>query len=164
MEALFAQVKLHYPLFTARDEISLSDRALAFIVGELAPYNLADTEIDAKGAAYQELVGDNLRGDRGQYFTPVAAVKLMVDILAPQEHERVLDPACGTGGFLREPLASLLKRWREEEESWRTAGCSPASSCRWRPSFTRPGGQLTARTLRWALLGLPCAPRAFLGH
>lgn len=115
IEALFARVKDTYPLFSARDEITLSDRALAFIVGQLAPYNLADTEIDVKGAAYQELVGNNLRGDRGQYFTPVRAVRLMVDILAPQEHERVLDPACGTGGFLRETLASLLKRWRQDE-------------------------------------------------
>ncbi|WP_310275854.1 methylation-associated defense system DNA methyltransferase MAD2 [Haloactinomyces albus] len=115
IDNLFAQVKNAYPLFSARDEITLSDRALAFIVGQLAPYNLADTEIDAKGAAYQELVGNNLRGDRGQYFTPVRAVRLMVDILAPQEHERVLDPACGTGGFLRETLAALLKQWRENE-------------------------------------------------
>ena len=63
-------MKKTYPLFSARDELTLSDRALAFIVGELAPYNLTGTDADVKGIAYQELVGDNLRGDRGQYFTP----------------------------------------------------------------------------------------------
>ena len=112
---LFNEVKKEYPLFSARDEIVLSDRALAFIVSELAPYDLSGTDIDAKGIAYQELVGVNLRGDRGQYFTPRGACELMVSILDPKEEETVLDPACGTGGFLRETLWHLLKKWRAEE-------------------------------------------------
>ena len=117
IEALFAEVKETYPLFSARDELTLSPRALAFIVGEIAPYNLTGTDADVKGIAYQELVGDNLRGDRGQYFTPRAAVSLMVDILDPQENDTVLDPACGTGGFLRETLRHLLEKWRASEHT-----------------------------------------------
>jgi type I restriction enzyme M protein len=112
---LFEEVKKQYPLFTARDEITLSPRALAFIVGELASYDLSGTDIDVKGMAYQELVGTNLRGDRGQYFTPKGAVELMVQILDPADDETVLDPACGTGGFLRETLRHLLNKWRSEE-------------------------------------------------
>lgn len=112
---LFAEVKKKYPLFTARDEISLSPRALAFIVGELSSYDLSGTDIDVKGIAYQELVGTNLRGDRGQYFTPKGAVELMVEILNPQEGDTVFDPACGTGGFLRETLRYLLNTWRSAE-------------------------------------------------
>lgn len=80
--------------------ITLSDRALGFIVGELAKYDLGRTALDAKGAAYQELVKHNIRGDRGQYFTPRGPVDLMVQMLDPRPHERVMDPACGTGGFL----------------------------------------------------------------
>jgi type I restriction enzyme M protein len=117
IEALFAEVKNAYELFGPRDELALSDRALAFIVGELASYNLTGTDADVKGIAYQELVGDNLRGDRGQYFTPPAAVKLMVDILDPHENDVVLDPACGTGGFLRETLRHLLEKWRADEHT-----------------------------------------------
>ncbi|MCG8594186.1 MAG: SAM-dependent methyltransferase, partial [Kiloniellales bacterium] len=45
--------------------------------------------------AYQEIVGANLRGDRGQYFTPRGAIKLMVEMLDPKPNERILDPACG---------------------------------------------------------------------
>ena len=80
--------------------ITLSDRALAFIVGELSKYDLGRTALDAKGAAYQELVKHNIRGDRGQYFTPRGPVDLMVEMLDPKPSERVMDPACGTGGFL----------------------------------------------------------------
>lgn len=87
--------------------VTLSDRALAFIVGELAKYDLGRTALDAKGAAYQELVKHNIRGDRGQYFTPRGAVDLMVAMLDPKPHERVMDPACGTGGFLVSTLKHL---------------------------------------------------------
>jgi type I restriction enzyme M protein len=115
--ALFEEVKDKddHSIFTARDEITLSPRALAFIVGELASYDLSHTDIDVKGIAYQELVGINLRGDRGQYFTPKGAVELMVRMLNPGEHQVVLDPACGTGGFLREVLRHRLNSWRDAE-------------------------------------------------
>ena len=121
IEPLFAEVKTRYgpesdnPIFRGNEEITLSDRALGFLVAELARYDFARTDIDAKGVAYQELVGTNLRGDRGQYFTPRGAIHLMVEMLDPQEDERVLDPACGTGGFLRETLKHLLERWKHAE-------------------------------------------------
>jgi type I restriction enzyme M protein len=121
IEPLFEEAKKKYgpdsdnPIFRGNEEITLSDRALGFLVAELARYDFARTDIDAKGVAYQELVGTNLRGDRGQYFTPRGAIHLMVEILDPQEDERVLDPACGTGGFLRETLKHLLERWKQDE-------------------------------------------------
>jgi type I restriction enzyme M protein len=104
-------------IFRGNEEITLSDRALAFMVSELAKYSFARTDTDAKGAAYQEIVGDTLRGDRGQFFTPSNAVKLMVEILDPKDTERIIDPACGTGGFLRAVLAYLMKIYREEVNS-----------------------------------------------
>jgi len=73
IEELFTEVKKQYKnIFRGNEEITLSDRALAFIVSELAKYDFTRTDVDAKGVAYQELVGVNLRGDRGQYFTPRA--------------------------------------------------------------------------------------------
>lgn len=96
--------------------ITLSDRALAFIVGELAKYHLGRTALDAKGAAYQELVKHNIRGDRGQYFTPRGPVDLMVAMLDPRPHERVMDPACGTGGFLVSTLKHIDRYLHEEAD------------------------------------------------
>jgi len=112
---LFAEVKQEYKsIFRDSDEITLSPRALAFMVSELSKYEFTRIDVDAKGAAYQEIVGTNLRGDRGQYFTPRGAIKLVVDILDPKEDETVLDPACGTGGFLVATLAHRMNRLREE--------------------------------------------------
>jgi type I restriction enzyme M protein len=114
---LFDEVKKEYAsIFRGNEEITLSDRSLAFMVSELAKYDLGRTDVDAKGAAYQEIVGATVRGDRGQYFTPRGAIKLMVQILNPQPHERVLDPACGTGGFLVATLDHLNQRFHAEAE------------------------------------------------
>jgi type I restriction enzyme M protein len=115
IEPLFVEVKKQYAdIFDQDDKIKLSDRALAFMVSELAKYDLGRTDVDAKGAAYQEIVGTNLRGDRGQYFTPRGAIKLMVHMLDPKPHERILDPACGTGGFLVATLDHMNRRFHEE--------------------------------------------------
>ena len=118
IEELFTEVKKRYKnIFRGNEEITLSDRALAFIVSELAKYDFTRTDVDAKGVAYQELVGVNLRGDRGQYFTPRGVVKLVVEMLDPEESETLLDPACGTGGFLVATLGHMLKKFREEQNT-----------------------------------------------
>ncbi|MFE5736597.1 methylation-associated defense system DNA methyltransferase MAD2 [Streptomyces celluloflavus] len=115
VRSLFEDVKIQYSeVFKPTDEITLSDQALAFIVSELAHYDLSASDIDAKGIAYQELVGTNLRGDRGQYFTPRVAVDLMVEMLDPKQDETVLDPTCGTGGFLQATLKHLRDSWKNE--------------------------------------------------
>ena len=117
IEPLFKEVKKKYSsIFRGNEEITLSDRALAFMVSELAKYDFGRTDVDAKGAAYQEIVGTNLRGDRGQYFTPRGAIKLMVQMLDPKPNERVLDPACGTGGFLVATLDHLNKKFHADAE------------------------------------------------
>ncbi|MCX5268323.1 N-6 DNA methylase, partial [Streptomyces sp. NBC_00199] len=116
---LFEEVKDFYSdqqLFDDYDRLTLTDGALTFITKQLATYRMHDTSLDALGTAYQELVGDNLRGDRGQYFTPSGAVRLMVEMLNPQEGQTVLDPCCGTGGFLRETLLHVLHTWMPDDE------------------------------------------------
>jgi type I restriction enzyme M protein len=116
IKPLFEEVKKKYStVFRGNEEITLSDRALAFMVSELAKYDFGRTDVDAKGTAYQEIVGTNLRGDRGQYFTPRGAIKLVVSILDPKSNERVFDPACGTGGFLTAALAHLAHKFQKEK-------------------------------------------------
>ena len=118
IEELFAEVKSQFKnIFRGNEEIALSDRALAFIVSELAKYDFTRTDVEAKGVAYQELVGVNLRGDRGQYFTPRGVVKLVVEMLDPKEDETLLDPACGTGGFLVATLGHMLSKFRAEQKT-----------------------------------------------
>lgn len=60
-------------------------------------------EGDLKGAIYESILeknGKDKKSGAGQYFTPRALIKAMVDVINPQIGETVADPACGTGGFL----------------------------------------------------------------
>ncbi len=59
--------------------------------------------VDVKGDAYEGLLEKNAQDTKsgaGQYFTPRALIRAMVDCIAPRPGETVCDPACGTGGFL----------------------------------------------------------------
>jgi len=68
-----------------------------------------------KGRAYEEIVGSNLRGDRGEFFTPRNICKMAVEMLDPGQKHVVLDPACGTGGFLIIAMNHVIKKIREAE-------------------------------------------------
>ncbi|NBH13869.1 restriction endonuclease subunit M [Lachnospiraceae bacterium] len=87
-------------IFDPYDEIKLSPRSLAYIVSEIQKYSLLNTNVDIKGKAYEEIVGANLRGDRGEFFTPRNVMKMVVEMINPAIDEKVLDSSCGTGGFL----------------------------------------------------------------
>lgn len=107
IQPLFALVKDRYPyIFKASENIELNRRVLSYIVSELQRLSLLRTKADVKGSAYEELVGANLRGDRGEYFTPRnvcdMAVRMVAATYPPAKLTslRVLDLCCGTGGFL----------------------------------------------------------------
>jgi type I restriction enzyme M protein len=58
---------------------------------------------DVKGDAYEGLLEKNaqdVKGGAGQYFTPRPLIQAIVDCIQPRPDEVVMDPACGTGGFL----------------------------------------------------------------
>ncbi|RRJ95654.1 restriction endonuclease subunit M [Opitutaceae bacterium TAV4] len=117
IDALFTRVKKEPPyssLFKANDAITLSPRALAYMVAEMQRFDFRRTGVDVKGAAYQEIVGNNLRGDRGQYFTPRSVVNLAIRILDPQPDEKLLDPACGTGGFIVASIDHQFRRFKRD--------------------------------------------------
>lgn len=97
-----------YPqLVDASDQFRLDDHSLRHALGELEDVRLTASASHVLGEAFQALIGPRIRGDKGQFFTPRSLVRSMVHILSPQPGESVLDPACGTGGFLYEALAYI---------------------------------------------------------
>lgn len=114
---LFDDVKQRYPyIFDADERIRLNLRVLAYVVSELQRYSLLDTRTDVKGQAYEELVGANLRGDRGEFFTPRnvcdMAVRMVLSLYSDRSIAslKVLDCCCGTGGFLVAAVNQLRSR------------------------------------------------------
>lgn len=102
--ALFSEV------FDGSEQINLTDKGLAYIASELAKYSFLDATIDVKGLAYETIVSNTLKQEAGQFFTPRNIVKCMVEMLDPDENQRVLDPACGSGGFLVMVLDHVRKK------------------------------------------------------
>ena len=73
-------------------------------------------EGDVKGAIYESILeknGKDKKSGAGQYFTPRALIKAMVDVIDPQIMETVADPACGTGGFLLSAYEHMKKQSNE---------------------------------------------------
>jgi len=125
-QIIFLEVKKRHPqIFDNNDEIKLTPRTLTFLVAELQKYALLSTDIDIKGKAYEELVGANLRGDRGEFFTPRNVMHMAVDMINPKNNEKVLDSSCGTGGFLVTSMNTVINRLLKqlekqygEKETW----------------------------------------------
>lgn len=112
---IFEKVKKkHGKIFDGNDEIKLSPRSLAYIVSEIQKYSLLNTNIDIKGKAYEEIVGANLRGDRGEFFTPRNVMKMVVEMINPALDEKVLDSSCGTGGFLVTAMSYVIMKLEKE--------------------------------------------------
>ncbi len=114
---IFDIVKQQYPqIFDSSEEITLQPRSLAYIVSELQSYSLLETHVDVKGKAYEELVGANLRGDRGEFFTPRNIMQMVVQMVNPEPEEKVCDTSCGTGGFLVTAMNHVIEQLKGEAE------------------------------------------------
>ena len=114
---IFEEVKKkNAQIFDENDTIKLTPRTLTFLVAELQKYALLNTNIDIKGKAYEEIVGANLRGDRGEFFTPRNVMKMAVDMINPKDNEKVLDSSCGTGGFVVTAMNKVIERLKERFE------------------------------------------------
>jgi type I restriction enzyme M protein len=75
-------------------------------------------EIHTLGHLYESLLREmrDAAGDSGEFYTPRPVVQFMVAVTDPRLGETVLDPACGTGGFLVEAFSHLQKQCRSVEQ------------------------------------------------
>lgn len=102
---LFEQVKKQYSdVIDVADSVLLDAKCLKYIVGELQLYSLKDSSRDAVGEAFEIFIGPSLKGSQGQFFTPRNVVNMVINMIDPDTDEKILDPACGSGGFLVESL------------------------------------------------------------
>ncbi len=89
------------------------------IIDKINNFNFDSIDTDILGEAYQEVIQDLMTGKvLGQYFTPTAATKMMVNLVNPQLKEdgtceSIYDPAMGTGGFLISSIRHLIKVSKE---------------------------------------------------
>lgn len=99
IKALYETQRQREPnVFT--DTIKVDDAVLRTVVSHLEGINLNKTDLDTKGVAFEQFMDGFFKGDFGQYFTPREVIAFAVEMMRPSHEEYVLDPACGSGGFL----------------------------------------------------------------
>lgn len=96
-----------------KDDIKLDKHKIYTVVQYLQDINLSKTDLDAKGLAFQNFMGEFFRGDFGQFFTPDSIVDFIVKSIGINKDWKILDTSCGSGGF----LLHALKEVRDDADS-----------------------------------------------
>jgi len=113
---LFNEVKnSQAEIFGKEDKIILDTKSIIYVVGELQNYSLTECERDVVSDAFETFIGHALKGGQGQFFTPRNVIKMMVEMLNPTGNDKIIDPACGSGGFL---IESLLYVWKNSVQEF----------------------------------------------
>lgn len=109
INAIYNEQKAKDPeVFT--ESIKVDDRVLRTVVSHLEAINLNKTDLDVKGVAFEQFMDGFFKGDFGQYFTPRPIIEFCVKMMKPEQDWDVLDPSCGSGGFLLHTLDYMRKQ------------------------------------------------------
>ncbi|MFX1269053.1 MAG: N-6 DNA methylase [Promethearchaeota archaeon] len=115
-------VKDKYKDVIGEDEkINLNQELVYLVVKELQNISLLHSSRDILSDAFEIFVSKMLKDEGGQFFTPFNVIKFMVNYLNPKINDKILDPACGHGGFLLECKDLLWlkieKKFRADEQN-----------------------------------------------
>jgi len=117
IDKLFDEVKKrYYDIFDENEKINLRKGTLAFVVAQIKNFNFSFVSADVKGAAFQIFIHHHYRGERGQFFTPSPITHLCVEMLEPKQNELIIDPACGSGGFLVTAMKHVISKSLSSKE------------------------------------------------
>ena len=97
-------------VFPESDKIKLTPDHLQVCVGSLEEYKLFNSNLDVIDDAFEYLINQTSKGEKGQYFTPRWVIDMCVKMMNPQEHETVIDTACGSAGFT---MHTIFKVWHD---------------------------------------------------
>ena len=95
--------------------LDLDDDTINFIVKSFQDFSLVNTTstlegVDIKGTVFERMVGSTFRGELGAYFTPREIVEFCIRMVNPSIEDSVLDPSCGSGGFLIMVIKHIKER------------------------------------------------------
>lgn len=93
-------------------EIQLDPISIGYIDKKFNQIDLFGMKRDVIGDAYEIFIGDSIKGQSGQFFTPQNAAEALVKMVAPERESKVLDLTCGAGGF----LVAIIRYWNETQK------------------------------------------------
>lgn len=102
------------------DEFGIENKSIRTVVETFQGFSFTGSShigVDAKGTAYENMVGATFRGEMGQYFTPRKIVEFMINLLEPTRDDTILDPSCGSGGFLIYAMRVIAAQMRQDQQN-----------------------------------------------
>lgn len=96
-------------------KIDLPDKKIEQVVSVLQNISITDSSVDNIGKAFEIFFGSVFRGELGQYFTMRQLARFTVSMLDINNNQYVIDPTCGSGGFL---LEVLLQVWNKLDKEY----------------------------------------------
>jgi len=116
IQALFDDAKKQWGgVFPDDDRIKLTPEHLQVCIGSLEEWKLFNSNLDIVDDAFEYLVSQSAKGEKGQYFTPRWVIDMCVKMLNPTEEETIIDPACGSAGFVVHSIFHVWKQILTEE-------------------------------------------------
>ena len=101
INALFKKAADQWPgIFRDGEDIELAKRHLQVCVGPIEGVRLSGSNLRVMDDAFEYLLPTEAKKKKGQFFTPRHVVEMCVRMLNPKPSEYVMDPACGSAGFL----------------------------------------------------------------
>jgi type I restriction enzyme M protein len=101
INSLFHKACEEWPgIFKEGEDIELAKRHLQVCVGPIEGVRLLGSNLRIMDDAFEYLLPTEAKKKKGQFFTPRHVVEMCVRMLNPKRNEYVMDPACGSGGFL----------------------------------------------------------------
>ena len=108
---LFADARKNWGgVFPEDDRVKLTPDHLQVCIGSLEKYKLFNSNLDVIDDAFEYLINQTAKGEKGQYFTPRWVIDMCVKMLNPTAGETFIDTACGSAGFA---IHTMFKVWRD---------------------------------------------------
>lgn len=103
-----------------RDEILLTEETIFAVVDILFPWRILGDQVDLLSKAFQTFRTKALKSGEGQFLTPQRVIRPCVSIMEIKSSDKVIDPACGTGGFIVEALRQVQENeFPGEDDAWK---------------------------------------------
>lgn len=118
---LFKDAVREWPdTFELSDRIRLSAERLNVCVPFLENvrlFEIGQGEYEIIDSAFEYLITEVSKGKKGQYFTPRHVIKMCVKVLNPSDKDYIIDPACGSGGFLLHTMYYVWEHYLKTESA-----------------------------------------------
>lgn len=138
---LFEDAKKEWKgIFSASETIDLTPEHLNVCVGELTEVKLFFSNLRIIDEAFEYLIPDVAKSKKGQYFTPRAVIDFCVRMMNPSNKEYIIDPACGSAGFL---VHSMEYVWKKRNMTSEKARINYASKYLWGIDFDEKSAKIS---------------------